>query len=106
MPTTSSVHRQIEEITRQEELWDVGIMTSLAHDRGIFKKDGLLHYDGRIYIPRKASLRGEIISRSHDHITAGHPGIEKTKESILREFWWPKIKKDVKAYVKGCETCQ
>ncbi len=28
------------------------------------------------------------------------------KELILREFWWPKIKKDIEAYVKGCETCQ
>ncbi len=61
----------------------------------------MLHYDGRVYIPQKTSLRGEIISRSHDHITAGHPGIEKTKELILREFWWPKLKKDVEAYVKG-----
>ncbi len=66
----------------------------------------MLHYDGRVYVPRKTSLRGEIISRSHDHITAGHPGIDKTKELILREFWWPKMKKDVEAYVKGCETCQ
>ncbi len=106
MPTTDSVHRQIEEITRQEELWDVGIATSLAHDRGISRKEGMLYYDGRVYVPWKTSLRGEIISRSHDHITASHPGIEKTKELILREFWWPKIKKDVKAYVKGCETCQ
>ncbi len=59
-----------------------------------------------MYVPQKATLRGEIISRSHDHITAGHPGIEKTKELILREFWWPKIKKDVEAYIKGCKTCQ
>ncbi len=66
----------------------------------------MLHYNGRVYVPRKTSLRGEIISRSHDHITAGHPGIEKTKELILREFWWPKMKKDMEAYVKGCETCQ
>ncbi len=56
MPTTDSVHRQIEEVTRQEELWDAGIATSLAHDRGISKKDGLLHYDGRVYVLRKASL--------------------------------------------------
>ncbi len=66
----------------------------------------MLHYDGRVYVPRKASLRGKIISRSHDHITAGHPGIEKKKELILREFWWPKMKKDIEAYIKGCETCQ
>ncbi len=66
----------------------------------------MLYYDGRVYVPRKTSLQGKIISRSHDHITAGHPGIEKMKELILREFWWPKIKKDIEAYVKGCETCQ
>ncbi len=42
----------------------------------------------------------------HDHITAGHPGIEKTKELVLREYWWPKMKKDVEDYVRACETCQ
>ncbi|SJL04326.1 uncharacterized protein ARMOST_07692 [Armillaria ostoyae] len=36
---------------------------------------------------------------------AGHPGIEKTKELILRDYWWPKLKKDVETYVRGCETC-
>lgn len=42
----------------------------------------------------------------HDHILAGHPGIKKMKELVLREYWWPKLKKDIEAYVKGCETCQ
>ncbi len=28
------------------------------------------------------------------------------KELMLREYWWPKMKKDVKAYIKECETCQ
>ncbi len=56
MPMTNSVLRQVEEITRREELWDVGIATSLAHDRGISKKDGLLHYDRRVYVLRKTSL--------------------------------------------------
>ncbi|SJL04855.1 uncharacterized protein ARMOST_08226 [Armillaria ostoyae] len=27
-------------------------------------------------------------------------------ELVQREYWWPKIQKDVEAYVKGCETCQ
>ena len=56
MPTTDSVHRQVEEVTRQEELWCVGIATSLAHDRGVSRKEGLLYYDGRVYVPRKTSL--------------------------------------------------
>ncbi|SJL05370.1 uncharacterized protein ARMOST_08737 [Armillaria ostoyae] len=88
------------------ELWDKGIAASLEHERGITEKDGILYYDNRVYVPRHPSLRGEIISQSHDHITAGHPGIAKTRELVQREYWWPKIQKDVEAYVKGCETCQ
>ncbi len=68
--------------------------------------DGLIYYDHRIYIPQDHALRGEIITASHDHITAGHPGIEKTKELVLREYWWPKMKKDIENYVHTCETCQ
>lgn len=51
-------------------------------------------------------LRREIIAQNHDHVLAGHPGINKTKELVLREYWWPKMKKDIEAYFKGCKTCQ
>ncbi len=68
--------------------------------------NGLIWYDARIYVPWDHALQGEIIARSHDHITAGHPGIKKTKELVLREFWWLKMKKDIKAYICACETCQ
>ncbi|SJL19064.1 uncharacterized protein ARMOST_22671 [Armillaria ostoyae] len=106
MPTASETHERVRTTTRQKELWDKGIATSLEHERGITEKDGILYYDNRVYVPRHTSLRGEIISQSHDHITAGHPGIAKTRELVQREYWWPKIQKDVEAYVKGCETCQ
>ncbi|SJL14660.1 uncharacterized protein ARMOST_18125 [Armillaria ostoyae] len=106
MPTASETHEHVRTATRQKELWDKGIAASLEHERGITEKDGILYYDNRVYVPRHSSLRGEIISQSHDHIMAGHPGIAKTKELVQREYWWPKIQKDVEAYVKGCETCQ
>ncbi len=32
MPTTNEVHMKVGEATRQEELWDEGIKTSLAHE--------------------------------------------------------------------------
>ncbi|SJL04343.1 uncharacterized protein ARMOST_07709 [Armillaria ostoyae] len=106
MPTTSETHERVRTATRQKELWDKGIAASLEHERGITEKDGILYYDNRVYVPRHSSLRGEIIAQSHDHITAGHLGIAKTRELVQREYWWPKIQKDVEAYVKGCETCQ
>ncbi len=51
MPTTNEVHTKVEEATRQEELWDEGIKTSLAHERGVSREGGLLKYDGHIYVP-------------------------------------------------------
>ncbi len=32
MPTTDETHQKIQEVTRQEELWDKGIATSLNHE--------------------------------------------------------------------------
>ncbi|SJL10871.1 uncharacterized protein ARMOST_14266 [Armillaria ostoyae] len=83
MPTTSETHERVKTITRQKELWDKGMATSLEHERGITERDGILYYDNHIYVPRHAALRGDIIAQSHDHITAGHPGIAKTRELVL-----------------------
>ncbi|SJL07041.1 uncharacterized protein ARMOST_10384 [Armillaria ostoyae] len=105
MPTINETHERIKSATRSHQKWDQGITNSLNHERGIKEKDSLLYYNKRIYVPRDSATRGEIISRCHDHITAGHPGIEKKKELVLRDYWWPKLKRDVEAYVQGCETC-
>ncbi|SJL19037.1 uncharacterized protein ARMOST_22644 [Armillaria ostoyae] len=105
MPTINETHERIKSATRSHQKWDQGIANSLNHEKGIKERDGLLYYDQRIYVPRDPATRGEIISRCHDHITAGHPGIEKMKELVLRDYWWPKLKKDVETYVRGCETC-
>ena len=37
---------------------------------------------------------------------AGHLGRFKTVELILRDYWWPQLRKDVLKYVEGCEVCQ
>lgn len=82
MPMTTKTHNKIRDALRQENLWDQGIATSLMHEWGITRNNGLLLYDGRVYVPKDHALWGEIIAQSHNHITAGHPGIEKTKELI------------------------
>ncbi|SJL18800.1 uncharacterized protein ARMOST_22401 [Armillaria ostoyae] len=105
MPTTNETHERIKSATRSHQKWDQGIANSLNHEKGIKERDGLLYYDQRIYVPRDPATQGEVISRCHDHITAGHPSIKKTKELVLCDYWWPKLKKDVETYVQGCETC-
>ncbi len=106
MPTIEEIHTKIKQATRDHQQWDKNVSVSLNHDRGMKLDDGLIYYDHRIYIPQNHALRGEIIAVFHDHITAGHPGIEKTKELVLREYWWPKMKKDIESYIRACETCQ
>jgi hypothetical protein len=69
-------------------------------------KDDVFTFRSRIYVPVHKALQEEIICSHHDSPLAGHPGHFKTTELILRNYWWPTLKKDVMAYVDGCEMCQ
>ena len=63
----------------------------------------MLYYQGLPYIPE--IIRTELISRHHDDPLAGHFGIEKTRELIARKYYWPSLRQDVEAYVKGYDIC-
>lgn len=42
----------------------------------------------------------------HDLPYAGHPGILKTTELMTRQYYWPGMHADIKAYCKQCYACQ
>ena len=65
--------------------------------------DGVLHHQGLPFVPE--AIRMELISRHHDDPLAGHFGIEKTRELLARKYYWPTLRHDVEAYVKGCDVC-
>lgn len=106
LPTIEEAHEWIKSATRNHRMWDQGIANSVNHNWGMMLKEGLIYYDKRIYVPLDHALQGEIIACIHDHITAGHSGIEKMKELVLQDYWWLKMKRDVEKYVQGCEVCQ
>ena len=58
----------------------------------------------QIVIP--VSFRGEVLSLAHDHHFAGHLGVNKTTDRILRHFFWPGLKRDVVNYCRTCHSCQ
>ena len=47
-----------------------------------------------------------IIREHHDPLAHGHPGISRTIDLVQWHYWWPQLKHDVLAYVKGCADCQ
>ena len=77
-------------------------------DAGAWTTDsqGLLNYNGKLYVPEEASVREELLKRHHDDPLAGHFGVGKTLELIGRKYFWESIKSDVKEYVDTCDVCQ
>ena len=65
--------------------------------------DGVLHHQGLPFVPE--TIRTELISRHHDDPLARHFGIDKTKDLVGRKYYWPSLRKDIEAYVKGCDIC-
>ncbi|GFU83936.1 retrovirus-related Pol polyprotein from transposon 412 [Trichonephila clavipes] len=57
----------------------------------------------QLYVPIKFRL--DINKLSHDEI-GGHLRVTKTKDRILRHFFWPNVYRDVEEFVKICDSCQ
>ena len=61
----------------------------------------------QVLIPvEEKSLKELILRNYHDSLMAGHFGYTRTLNQILRQYYWPSIRKDVKQYVEGCTLCQ
>jgi len=69
-------------------------------------EDGVILFQGQVYIPKDKELQQEIVKKYHSHIAIGHPGRWKTYELISRDFWWPGMSTFVKSYMDRCATCQ
>ena len=70
------------------------------------EEQGLILFQGKVYIPKDMDLRRRIVKLCHETPVAGHPGQWKTLELVTRNYWWPGMTKYIVAYVKGCDRCQ
>ena len=82
---------------------------------GYFLRDSLL---GRKWLPHEGRFVGEPVFQvvlpeklrqsvlKVAHNESGHAGVRKTYNRLLRLFFWPRMKRDVSAFIKTCHTCQ
>ena len=68
--------------------------------------NGIMYKERKIYMPKDNILKAEIIRLYHNTPVGEHGGQQKTVELVTRNFWWPGVMKEVKRYVKECNSCQ
>ena len=69
-------------------------------------KDDLLWYQGMIWILKEERIRKTLIAKHQDPPQAGHGGTAKTTEVINQRYYGPKIRENIKRFIKNCDTCQ
>ena len=51
-----------------------------------------------------ATAKEGVMKTAHDML--GHSGVRKTCDRIMRHFYWPRLRRDVAAYIRTCHICQ
>jgi len=68
--------------------------------------EGIWQQTGCIVVVGNNELKQGVISLYHNFLLAEHPRSWRTFSLLVRDYWWPTMKAEVKSYVKGCATCQ
>lgn len=53
-----------------------------------------------------SDFRQKFINEYHSTLNGGHLGIAKTFHKLADRFYWPKMKDDIKTFVRACQICQ
>ena len=76
----------------------------LINSQVVKDDEEFLTYKDLIYPPTQ-DLQLKIIELRHDSTTSAHFGFAKCYELITRDFNWPSLRKMLKKYIAGCDTC-
>ena len=71
--------------------------------KGYKEVERVLYHQGLPFVPKPSQTK--LICRHHDDPLAGHFGIKKTCELLAQKYFWPSLRHNVEAYVKGYDVC-
>lgn len=65
-----------------------------------------LFYKERLVVPEHPTLKQKLLAEMHESLSGGHGGYLKTLKRLTLNFYWPRMKHDVKLYIQNCLVCQ
>ncbi|KAH0658050.1 hypothetical protein KY289_026798 [Solanum tuberosum] len=68
--------------------------------------DGVLRYQGRLYVPDLGELRQHILAEAYTFRYSIHPGATKMYRDLREVYWWNGMKRDIADFVAKCPNCQ
>jgi hypothetical protein len=66
-------------------------------------RDRLLLFKDQIYVDTNSPLKQDIINQFH---ASSHEGFHKTFQRVGSNFYWLKMREDIKTFIRECEICQ
>ncbi|KAK1607032.1 hypothetical protein QYE76_030705 [Lolium multiflorum] len=79
---------------------------SSPDDHGYSLQQGLIRYQGRVWLGANSALQTKLISALHASAVGGHSGVHATYQRIKRLFAWHGLKQAVTDFVRQCDVCQ
>jgi hypothetical protein len=58
----------------------------------------------RLVVPRQ--IHKSVIYACHNDVITGHLGYKRTLLRVQQRYWWPRMTKDVRWYIRSCRDCQ
>ena len=94
--TTTEEYDILREIQKSNMREKEVIQALGKQDRLIWKENGVVYMERRIYVPNNKKIREKILKENHDLVDMGHPGQHRILELLKRTYWWPELKEDIK----------
>ena len=77
-----------------------------ANVASLVARQGLYFHENAVVIPDHADLRKKLLHEFHNTPCAGHLGVNRTTQLMIKDYWWPKLRDDVLSHVRTCGSCQ
>ena len=100
---TMAVDQQI----RQDQIQNSVLIDQWQKNRWMLqKRENTWWKETALVVTKPEEFQKGLLETYHNCEMAGHPGVNRTYHQVSRDYWWPKLRKFVWSYVKGCGVCQ